>query len=123
MITAVDRKCESLQTHPDLRALLITALQEWMKWQDDKREMKFQVTSAHDIPNEQRRLIARHNAVGWKHIVLGRFCQDWSDIQEAHYATMLNPKLGKRRTGLRWQKAIISEIWTQWFIAWEGPPK
>lgn len=32
---------------------------------------------------------------------------------------MLNLKESKRRTGLQWQKAIIGELWAQWFILWE----
>ena len=120
MIKAVDRKCESLQTQPALRALLTKALHEWLQWNDGEMEEPFAMTPESNTPNEQRRLIARQNDIGWnQHILLGRFCQDWSDIQEAHYATMLNPKLGKQRTGLRWQTTIIGEIWAQWFIVWE----
>ena len=50
---------------------------------------------------------------------LGRFCVDWSDIQEAYYATMINSKEGKKRSGQRWQHSVISEIWSQWFLLWE----
>ena len=33
---------------------------------------------------------------------------------------MLNNKEeGKRRSGARWQKEIINEIWSQWFLVWE----
>jgi acid phosphatase class B len=32
---------------------------------------------------------------------------------------MLNTKASKRRTGQRWQEAIIGELWAQWFIVWE----
>ena len=96
-----------------------TVLLDWMEWQADDTTPTFHVNPASNIPNEQIRLMARQNAIGWKQLLLGRFSQDWSDIQEAYYATMLNPKLGKKRTGLRWQKAIITEIWTQWLIVWE----
>ena len=42
-----------------------------------------------------------------------------SDIQDDYYAQTLNLKGNTRKSGAHWQKAIISEIWSQWFILWE----
>jgi hypothetical protein len=51
-------------------------------------------------------------------LFLGRFSIDWSEIQEDHYANMINSKDGKKRTGQKWQQAVIGEIWNQWFHVW-----
>ena len=32
---------------------------------------------------------------------------------------MINTKESKRRSGKRWQQALIGELWAQWFILWE----
>ena len=119
MIQAVDIKCESLKTHPELRALLITSLQRWMHWLTENHDEKFEVHLPTNTPTSMAQLIAKQNAIGWQHILLGRFCTDWSKIQEAHYATMINTKEGKQRSGQRWQHSIIGKVWTQWFILWE----
>ena len=119
MIKAVDYKCESLKTHPELRALMVTSLQRWMHWLDDTNTGTFEVPIPHDTPTPMARLIDKQNAIGWHHLLLGRFCNDWSQIQEAHYATMINTKEGKKRTGQRWQQSIIGAVWAQWFILWE----
>jgi hypothetical protein len=65
------------------------------------------------------RMIANQNESGWHHLFLGRFYHEWSDVQEAHCANMLNTKERKSRTGQRWQQEIINTIWTQWFLVWE----
>jgi hypothetical protein len=51
--------------------------------------------------------------------MLGRFSTDWGEIQDVHYATMLNTKGNKQHTGQRWQTAIIGELWNQWFTLWD----
>lgn len=97
---------------------MVTSLQEWMQRLEDENEMNFQVTPTADMPPSQTRLIGRQNKIGWQHIVLGRFCHNLGDIQDEHYATMLNTKAIKRRTDQRWQQTIIGELWAQWFIVW-----
>jgi hypothetical protein len=34
-------------------------------------------------------------------------------------AMLSNSKEGKQRTRLRWQKTIIGERWTQWYVVWD----
>lgn len=64
-------------------------------------------------------MLAKQIDIGWKHVFLGRFCNEWSDAQEVHYAIMIKTKEGKRRTDQRWQQEIVNEIWAQWFLVWE----
>jgi hypothetical protein len=70
-------------------------------------------------PSCVHRAICQQNLIGWQHLFLGRFSYEWSDIQDAFYATH-HRKTGtpKRRTGQRWQVAVIGHIWTQWKIIW-----
>ena len=35
-----------------------------------------------DYPPDVNRLIRRQNAIGWKHLWLGRFSVEWSDMQD-----------------------------------------
>jgi hypothetical protein len=118
-IRSIDQKCELLQTQHELRTLLITAITTWTRWEEADQSQQFTITPSKEATTAIRRLIARQNAIGWHQVFLGRFCVDWSDIQEAHYAKMLNSKEGKKRSGQRWQQSVISEIWTQWFLLWE----
>ena len=118
MLHAIDRKCDDLKTAPELRAILLKALKAWTHSLADTTETPFLVDPTSASTPALTRLIANQNDIGWKHVFLGRFCTDWSDVQDAHYATMLNKKEGKRRTGEQWQKEIINEIWSQWFLVW-----
>jgi hypothetical protein len=119
---AVDGKCEALKTHQELGALLVTSIQEWMQCTEqepDAQQCTVQPT-INTTPTTLTRLVVRQNEIGWKHIMLGRFCKDWSEIQDDYYvATMLNTKGSKHRTDQRWQQVIIVELWAQWCIVWE----
>jgi exonuclease III len=119
MIKSLDAKCESLQTEPTLRAVLITSIQSWMNWLATTPEEHFAVPTTSAMSTAITRLINKQNAIGWHHLWLGRYCQDWSEIQEAYYATMINSKEGKKRTGQRWQQSVIGEVWSQWFLLWD----
>ena len=120
MAKAVDKKCDSLNAHPELRSVLATAIQEWLQWTEpESPDDQYRMTPPTTVTTQVTRLIRKQNNIGWHHIFLGRFCSDWSEIQDSHYATTLNTKDNKRRTGQRWQHAIIGELWSHWFIVWE----
>ena len=119
MLKSVDDKCASLKTHPELRTVLVTSLHDWLAWDNIEDGPPFHIAHQSASTDHIKRLITRQNDIGWHQLFLGRFCNDWSEIQEAHYATMINSKEGKQRTGLRWQTTIIGEMWTQWYVVWE----
>ena len=87
LINAVDAKCKTLKTHPDLRALLITSLTKWIHWTAQDPNDQFTIQPDPNANPAMIRLIVRQNEIGWKHIMLGRFCKTWSEIQDDHYAT------------------------------------
>jgi hypothetical protein len=119
MIQVIDKKCENLNTVPELRAILITALKAWTTRTESDMETQLSIDPSTASSPVSIRMIAHQNEIGWQHVFLGRFCHEWSDVQEAHYANMLNTKERKSRTGQRWQQEIINTIWTQWFLVWE----
>ena len=69
--------------------------------------------------DEYRRLILSQNSIGWKHLFMGRFSNDWAAHQDDFYFTNpgINPK--KRRSGERWQVAIIGVVWESWNEVWK----
>jgi hypothetical protein len=87
MLKAVDNKCISLRTHPEPRELLVTTLHNWMAWDYADDGPPFFVTPQIATTNQIKRLITRQNDIGWHQLFLGRFCTDWSEVQEAYYAT------------------------------------
>ena len=119
MVTAVDKKCESLRTHPMLRQILVHALTKWLIWTEEGQEYMYTTDPDHKPSPSLVRLIMQQNAIGWNQIFMGRFGVLWSDIQDDYYATTINLNGSKRRSGAQWQKAIIGELWSQWFILWE----
>jgi hypothetical protein len=124
MITALDRKCDSIRTHPELRQILITALTLWITWTDEEQDYQHTIdTNNFTSPQMVRLLVTQQNAIGWDQILLGRFSILWSDIQDDYYATTINNKDSRRRSGDQWQQAIIGEVWSQWFILWESRNK
>ena len=70
------------------------------------------------FPSEVHRLIRHQNTVGWRHLFLGRFCLEWSDLQDAFYLRKNDTQSQKARTGHRWQVLVIGEIWDQWRHLW-----
>ena len=64
MIKAVDDKCEKLKTHPDLRALLVTSLQQWMHWIAETADEKFTIHPVPTTSTPTARLINKQNAIG-----------------------------------------------------------
>ena len=86
MIHAIDRKCDNLKTAPDLRrAILIKALKAWTQWIEGDTDTPFSVDPTNASSQVLIRMIANQNDIGWKHVFLGRFCNEWSKVQEAHH--------------------------------------
>ena len=118
MIQTVEKKCTDLRTMPSLKALLLQALREWLQYSSDD-ETPYQLQAPSKATSAIRRLVFQQNAIGWEHLFLGRFSSEWSSLQDEYYARQAHLTDTKRQTGLRWQTAIISTVWTQWFLLWE----
>jgi hypothetical protein len=120
MLKAIDEKCEKMKTCPELRAILIGAHTTWVNQEQPAQEEEDVVISSKNATTPTlKRSITRQNAIGWHQLFLGRFCHEWSEAQDTYYATTLNTKKLKRRTGARWQHELIGALWSQWFIVWE----
>ncbi|KAI2503130.1 hypothetical protein MHU86_11321 [Fragilaria crotonensis] len=117
--TKVDERCEALRTRPLLKTVLRDALTGWLQSDTDEYQLNPQ-----QYPKDVHRLIRQQNDIGWQQLFLGRFSNEWSDIQENYYAktaaeTAPAAKKTAKQTGLRWQVAIIGIIWEQWWALWE----
>ncbi|KAI2507020.1 hypothetical protein MHU86_7405 [Fragilaria crotonensis] len=116
MVHVVARKCDDLHTMPRLKDILLQALREWFLHSNE--EVPYQLNAPSTASAAIRRLVYQQNAIGWEHVFLGRFSSDWSSLQDEYYARRAHSIDTKRQTGLRWQIAIISTLWNQWFLLW-----
>jgi hypothetical protein len=49
----------------------------------------------------------------------GRFCQQWEDIQNNYLYQNRRHLPKKNSSGHKWQVAIITVIWEQWYVLWK----
>ena len=96
--------------------VLLDAIQGWLVCEDENFKLDPSL-----YPDAARRVIHQQNAIGWTQVMLGRFRYEWSDVQDAFYATHhKKTDTPKRRTGQRWQVAIVGAIWSQWKLLWSS---
>jgi hypothetical protein len=96
--------------------LLIEALTSWFGLSEPANPLQLDPDLYH---TDLCTLIRKQNLIGWRHVILGRFCKEWGTIQDDYYATQLNMSKEKRCTGQKWQILIISELWKHGFGLWE----
>jgi hypothetical protein len=116
MLSKVKKMCEKWATRPHLRDILLDGLKGWL---ESPEPDQYQLSEAL-YDDEFQRLIKQQNNIGWKHVFLGRFSVEWSDMQDAFYVTRPNYNPQKSRKGARWQVAIITCLWDQWYSLWEN---
>ena len=109
---AVQAKCTLLGTRPILQRALLTGITGWLQFGDSY------TLDPSTFPLAIHRLLRHQNEVGWRQIFLGRFCLEWSDMQDAYYARKFDKPNPKAMTGHRWQVQVIGEIWDQWRHVW-----
>lgn len=122
-VTAVAEKCDSLRTRPLLKRVLSDALTGWLQHDTDDYILDFRI-----YPSDVHRLIKQQNALGWQQLFLGRFSNEWSDLQDTFYAQKAaenahTKKKTTKQTGHRWQVAMIGLLWEQWWVVWESRNK
>ena len=125
MLVAVEQKSTSLNTRPMLIRILIAALNGWLR--HTLTDYAYELNPS-GFPREVRRLIRQQNEIGWQQLFLGRFSNEWGDLQDDHYAqtraeAAYDKKKIKKQTGQRWQVAIIGLLWDQWWAVWESRNK
>ena len=117
-LTKVEKQCKMRGTRPALQRLLLSALKQWVHCP----EIEVQVDPS-SYPSDIQRLIFQQNAIGWRQLFLGRFSSEWAYLQENYYfARPRDPKKPKR-TGDRWQAAMIGLLWDQWWAVWSSRNK
>jgi hypothetical protein len=121
VITKMTKTCSTIQTRPYLTRVLCEALEGWLHHTtaDD-----YQLTPE-DYPPAVQRLIRQQNEIGWNQLFLGRFSNEWGDLQDNYYARLREEKVtkSKKQTGQRWQALVISALWEQWWAVWDSRNK
>ena len=117
-LVAVETKSEKLGTRPALKRVLLAGINGWL----DSNNNAFVLDPA-QFHFELKQVIAKQNQIGWNQFFLGRFCWEWSDVQDAYYAVQRAQGKKNKHTGARWQTAIIGELWKQWDVVWEARNK
>ena len=112
MVAALKAKCKSIGTRSLLTRVLIGGISGWLTQGDQF------VLSSDKFPHDVHRLIRHQNEVGRRHVFLGRFCFEWSHLQDEFYSRTLEPRGKNAWTGTRWQVSIIGEMWDQWRLFW-----
>jgi hypothetical protein len=49
----------------------------------------------------------------------GRFSSSWGDIQDTYYFHQRDTLPVKKKTGTKWQTALIHEMWENWYELWK----
>jgi hypothetical protein len=102
-------------TYPPLQHLLVNALVDWMKCNDDGMVISPALYHA-----DVKTAILQQNAIGWRQLFSGRFGTEWSRIQDDYYARKRKEGgIKNRRSGSKWQVLVISFVWKQWLDLWK----
>ena len=96
-------------------AILIDGVNGWLHSADPGA---YQLEDA-VYDDEFRRLIDQQNQIGWNQLFMGRFGDEWANMQGNYYATRPDYTPKQRKTGARWQVAIIAVFWDTWYVLWE----
>jgi hypothetical protein len=97
-------------TQPDLTLILLQGVRGAI------HNPEFQMDIATREPRFQY-LVTAQNAIGWQHIMKGRFSHHWLQCQQAHI--YLDPDIDEtKNTGERWLKRIMNCLWTSLWTVW-----
>ena len=96
-------------TRPALVDILQDAIRQWLTHDE--------VIIA-GYPPLYDELIGKQRCVGWEQIFLGRFVEDWKQLQ--HEFLMTQPRRKKKHSGLTWITGVTTIIWKhvhdQWLL-------
>ena len=116
MLEQLQTKSKTWKTRPALQRVLHDAIKGWLQSAD---LIGFLLPTA-PYPIELHRLINQQNLIGWHHILLGRFTNEWATLQDNFFIRINEEERRKKhkRTGQKWQTTMISWLWDQWWELW-----
>lgn len=115
LLTKLSDACTTHHTYEPLKILLLDAVRKWL----------YPGSATYDYPQcdqyeiELHPLINTQTRLGWRQMFNGRFCNQWEDIQNTHLYQVRHHLPTKNNSGQRWQVAIITIIWEQWYDLWK----
>ena len=77
MLLAVTEKCAKLDTRPALQRVLLAGLKGWLT----SRNNSF-ILESRNFDIKMEKPISHQNQIRWNQLFLGRFCWQWSDLQD-----------------------------------------
>jgi hypothetical protein len=116
-LTSLGQFCDAQHTAPSLKHLLLDTCRSWLYHNTDE---VYNPNPMHH-PASLRSLILQQTEIGWRQLFNGRFCVQWSRIQDAYlYRTQAaRPGSSAKLTGDRWQTKLILFFWEQWRVVWK----
>jgi hypothetical protein len=115
-LAKIDKYLDAAETYPLLRHLWRQAITTWMDADGEDSVIMSPVLYHWEL----RQLIVQQNAIGWRQVINGRFSQEWARIQDDYYARLRTQRgSNDRRSGLTWQKLLITQVWTAWSTLWK----
>jgi hypothetical protein len=77
------------------------------------------LNGANQYAAELHPLIRTQTRIGWRQMFNGRFCKQWGDIQSTHLYRIRHHLPNKYNTRQKWQVAIITTLWENWYVLWK----
>ncbi|KAI2494428.1 hypothetical protein MHU86_20111 [Fragilaria crotonensis] len=114
-LTKLAETCDNHYTYGPLRDLLLEAFRQWL----DPDNPPLVQLPLDRYPVALHPLLATQNSIGWRQLFNGRFSQQWADLQNNHLFRNRHHLPTKNPTGHKWQVAIITVIWEQWYALWK----
>ena len=103
----VDDWLNTATTCPELTRLVIKALDNWK----DKKPIVYD--SDLDFPGIKKLLEAQEK-IGWRLFFDGCLALEWAQVQQKYYDW-----IGSRKSGRKWVRGLIRQLWEVAFSAWE----
>ena len=92
-------------TAPDLKTLLISALQQWY------RQELFHPPMLSWHPCQE--VIRTQTPIGWQYMIDGFLSSHWASTQQKYFEW-----LGRRQTGRRWVSKLLKQLWNLSWVMW-----
>ena len=115
LLEEVSTFCSSECTFPPLQSLLLDVLRQWLYCDTTT----IYEPTVDNYPQHLHKLINLQTRIGWSQMFNGRFCTEWSEIQDAYYYRERATLPVKKKSGLTWQTGLINKIWDKWYDLWK----
>lgn len=108
-------ECITQHTYAPIQQLLLEVVRQWL----DPNNPPVDHVHLAQHPEELHPLIQTQNRIGWRQLFNGRFSQLWGELQNIHLYRNRQHLPTKHSSGQKWQVAIITVIWEQWYVLWK----